>query len=119
MPEGNPAKLGGTTMAEGGGRRTASQASVSRFNSWATSNRALARTQGVSETAVRKAEKSGRIRRAGYGSWNVEKVKAAWRGNTDPVQRRDVPKGLRPVPEPPSVQSSRLCMSRDCPSRAG
>ena len=45
-------------------------------------------TLGVSETAVRKAEKSGRIRRAGYGSWNVEKVKAAWRGNTDPVQRR-------------------------------
>ena len=84
-----------------------------------TSNRALARTLGVSETAVRKAEKSGRIRRAGDGSWNVEKVKAAWRGNTDPVQRRDVPKGLRPVPEPPSVQSSRLCMSRDCLPRAG
>lgn len=63
------------------------------------SNRQLAHALGVSETAVRKAEKTGRICRAGDGSWNVEQVKAAWRGNTDPVQQREVPKGLRPVPE--------------------
>jgi hypothetical protein len=41
------------------------------------SNRALARSLGVSETAVRKAEKAGRIRRAGDGSWDLERVKAA------------------------------------------
>jgi biotin operon repressor len=42
-----------------------------------SSNRALARSLGVSETAVRKAEKAGRIRRAGDGSWDLERVKAA------------------------------------------
>jgi biotin operon repressor len=36
-----------------------------------TSNRALARTLGVSETAIRKAEKAGRIRRSGDGSWDL------------------------------------------------
>src|ERR687893_283666 len=52
------------------------------------SNRALARALGVSETAVRKAEKAGRIRRAGDGSWEVERVRAAWRANTDAGQQR-------------------------------
>ena len=64
-----------------------------------TADRALARTLGVSETAIRKAEKAGRIRRAGDGSWDLEQVQAAWRGNTDAAQQREVPKGLRPVPE--------------------
>src|SRR4051812_48946046 len=36
------------------------------------SNRQLARTLGISETAVRKAEKAGRIRRSGDGSWDLE-----------------------------------------------
>ena len=62
------------------------------------SNRALARALGVSETAVRKAEKAGRIRRAGDGSWEVDRVKAAWGANTDAEQRTPAP-GLRPVPE--------------------
>jgi hypothetical protein len=35
-----------------------------------TSNRELARQIGVSETAVRRAEKSGRIRREADGSWD-------------------------------------------------
>ena len=73
------------------------------WNGFAHADRQQSRSSpsalGVSETAVRKAEKTGRIRRAGDGSWNVEQVKAAWRGNTDPVQQREVPKGLRPVPE--------------------
>jgi hypothetical protein len=60
------------------------------------SNRALARSLGVSETAVRKAEKAGRIRRAGDGSWDLERVKAAWGANTDQAQQR---KGLRAVLE--------------------
>jgi hypothetical protein len=63
------------------------------------SNRALARALGVSETAVRKAEKAGRIRRAGDGSWDVAQVKAAWRANTDAGQQRAAAADLRPVPE--------------------
>jgi hypothetical protein len=63
------------------------------------SNRQLAQSLGVSETAVRKAEKAGRIRRAGDGSWDLAQVQAAWHRNTDVAQQRDVPKGLRPVPE--------------------
>lgn len=61
------------------------------------SNRALARALGVSETAIRKAEKAGRIRRADDGSWDVDRVKAAWHANTDAGQQRAP--GLRPVPE--------------------
>lgn len=62
------------------------------------SNRALARALGVSETAVRKAEKAGRIRRAGDGSWDVDRVKAAWGANSDLAQQRPPSPGLRPVP---------------------
>jgi hypothetical protein len=54
----------------------------------ATSNRELARRIGVSETAVRRAEKAGRIRRETDGSWDLAKVKAAWASTTDPSQRR-------------------------------
>jgi hypothetical protein len=63
------------------------------------SNRALARALGVSETAVRKAEKAGRIRRAGDGGWDVDRVKTAWRANTDASQQRASSAGLKPVPE--------------------
>jgi hypothetical protein len=73
-----------------------------------TSNRELARQLGVSETAVRRAEKAGRIRREADGSWDAARVKAAWSDNTDqaqqrpePRQRSDGPKraALKPVPE--------------------
>jgi hypothetical protein len=73
------------------------------------SNRELARHLGVSETAVRRAEKAGRIRREADGGWHVARVKAAWGGNTDLAQQRRRPgpeqEGgriravLRPVPE--------------------
>jgi hypothetical protein len=62
----------------------------------------------VSETAVRRAEKAGRIRREADGSWDPVKVKAAWSDNTDPAQQRrgsrqrsDRPRraALKPVPE--------------------
>jgi hypothetical protein len=43
-----------------------------------TSNRELARQLGVSETAVRRAETAGRIKREADGSWDLPKVKAAW-----------------------------------------
>ena len=75
-----------------------------------TSNRELARQLGVSETAVRRAEKAGRIRREADGSWDLAKVKAAWAGNTDPAQQRGEPsagdgsrkaaqRAVKPVPE--------------------
>ena len=71
------------------------------------SNRELARQLGVSETAVRRAEKAGRIRREPDGSWDPAKVKAAWSDNTDQAQQRPARSGrpaverraLKPVPE--------------------
>jgi hypothetical protein len=61
----------------------------------------------VSETAVRRAEKAGRIRREADGSWDSAKVKAAWSDNTDPAQQRPARSGrrtgkrraMKPVPE--------------------
>lgn len=74
-----------------------------------TSNRGLARQLGVSETAVRRAEKAGRIRREADGAWDLAKVRRAWAGNTDPAQqrggprteagRRAVRRTVKPVPE--------------------
>jgi hypothetical protein len=73
-----------------------------------TSNRELARQLGVSETAVRRAEKAGRIKREPNGSWDPARVKAAWSDNTDSAQQRPNPsagerKGsrarMKPVPE--------------------
>ena len=74
------------------------------------SNRELARQLGVSETAVRRAEKAGRIRREADGAWDLARVKAAWAGNTDPAQQRGEPsagngsrrstrRAMKPVPE--------------------
>ena len=77
-----------------------------------TSNRELARQLGVSETAVRRAERAGRIRRGADGAWDLAKVKAAWSDNTDQAQQRPKPgagkrsgrpaakrRVLKPVPE--------------------
>jgi hypothetical protein len=72
-----------------------------------TSNRELARQIGLSETAVRRAEKAGRIKREPDGSWDAAKVKAAWSDNTDQAQQRPEPSErsrprratLKPVPE--------------------
>jgi hypothetical protein len=74
------------------------------------SNRELARQLGVSETAVRRAEKAGRIAREANGAWDLARVKAAWAGNTDPAQQRREPsagdagrkaarRAVKPVPE--------------------
>jgi hypothetical protein len=73
-----------------------------------TSNRELARQLGVSETAVRRAERAGRIKRMADGSWDLAKVQAAWSDNTDQAQQRPGPRQrsdrprratLKPVPE--------------------
>ena len=72
------------------------------------SNRRLARQLGVSETAVRRAEKAGRIRREADGSWDPAEVKTAWASNTDGAQQRREPGArersgrparMKPVPE--------------------
>ena len=65
-----------------------------------TSNRELARQIGVSETAVRRAEKAGRIGREPDGSWDLTKVRAAWSSNTDPSQQRRSPGGDQPRAKP-------------------
>ena len=72
-----------------------------------TSNRELARQLGVSDTAVRRAEKAGRIKREADGAWDLAKVRAAWASNTDQAQQRPARSGratgnrrtLKPVPE--------------------
>jgi hypothetical protein len=75
-----------------------------------TSNRKLADQLGVTETAVRRAEKAGRIGREADGSWDVAKVRVAWAGNTDAAQQRGEPnaengsrraarRAVKPVPE--------------------
>ena len=68
----------------------------------ATSNRELARQLGMSETAVRRAEKAGRIRREADGAWDLAKVKAAWVSNTDQAQLRPAPPPERPGGRPPA-----------------
>jgi hypothetical protein len=64
-----------------------------------TSNRELARQIGVSETAVRRAEKAGRIRREADGAWDLARVRALWARNTDRAQQRRQHGAMKPVPE--------------------
>ena len=66
----------------------------------ASSNRELARQLGVSETAVRRAEKAGRIRREADGACDLARIKAAWASNTDQAQQRPEPPPGRPEPPP-------------------
>jgi len=68
-----------------------------------TSNRELARQLGVSETAVRGAERAGRITREADGAWDPGKVKAAWADNTDQVQQRPPRERTDPVRHKPGV----------------
>jgi hypothetical protein len=64
-----------------------------------TSNRELACLIGVSEAAVRRAEKAGRIGREADGAWDLAQVKAAWARNTDRAQQRRNHGAMKPVPE--------------------
>lgn len=64
------------------------------------SNRELAKVLGVSEGAIRKAEKAGRIQREPDGSWNPSRVRSQWGINTDPAKQRSSSRiGMEPVPE--------------------
>jgi hypothetical protein len=64
-----------------------------------TSNRELARQLGVSETAVRRAERAGRIRREPDGAWDLARVKALWVRNTDRAQQRGQHGAMKRIPE--------------------
>jgi hypothetical protein len=64
-----------------------------------SSNRELARQLGVSETAVRRAEKAGRIKREPDGAWDLARVKALCARNTDRAQQRRQHGAMKPVPE--------------------
>jgi hypothetical protein len=61
--------------------------------------RAYARQRGVSDTAVHKAIKSGRIIPESDGTINPTKADAAWDRNSNPAQQRK-----QPVTTPPKVQ---------------
>ena len=70
--------------------------------------RAYARQRGVSDTAVHKAIKSGRITPEPDGTINPVKANAAWNRNSDPAQQRKPaptpPPKTRPQPIQPAVQ---------------
>jgi DeoR/GlpR family transcriptional regulator of sugar metabolism len=54
-----------------------------------TSSRELARQLGVSETAVRRAEKAGRIKREANGSWISDEAASRHLPGPPPAERRD------------------------------
>jgi hypothetical protein len=59
--------------------------------------RAYARQRGVSDAAVRKAIKTGRITPEPDGTIDPVRADAQWQRNTDSTQRRE-PQATRPVP---------------------
>ena len=67
------------------------------------SKRELARILGVSDTAVRKAIRTGRIELLADGSIDPEAARAAWHRNTDPARaalaepERDAPLAAPPI----------------------
>ena len=65
--------------------------------------RAYARQRGVTEGAVRKAIKSGRIAVESNGFIDPVKTNAAWESNTNPAQQRR-PDSLPPIPVPVPVK---------------
>ena len=72
--------------------------------------RAYSRLRGVSDTAVRKAIKSGRIAKEPDGTIDPAKADIGWERNSDPAQQRKQPKQIHkaqarqiiPVAQPPS-----------------
>ena len=75
--------------------------------------RAYARQRGVSETAVRKAIKTGRIKLEADGTLDPARADAQWDGNTDAAQQRpakpvstDRQATVKPVPNE-AIQSVR------------
>lgn len=65
------------------------------------SRSAFARMVGVSEGAVRKAIKTGRITLQDDGTIDPDAARAAWAGTTDPARTRV--RGTKPAPMPAAV----------------
>ncbi len=87
--------------------------------------RAYAKQKGVSDTAVHKAIKSGRIPVEADGTIDPAKANVAWERNTSPAQQRK-PEPVNPVPTPTPVhpqpirQPSQRSTEQDAgPSMAG
>jgi len=68
--------------------------------------RAYAKRRGVSETAVRKAIKTGRIKLEADGTLDPARADAQWEGNTDAAQQRPAKPAIKPVPNE-AIQSVR------------
>jgi hypothetical protein len=66
--------------------------------------RAYARQRGVSDTAVHKAIKSGRITPEPDGTINPVKANAAWNRNSDPAQQRKQQPSPTPKARPQPIQ---------------
>jgi len=84
------------------------------------SQRAYGRHRGISETAVRKAIKEGRITKNSNGKIDANLADKQWQKNTDPAQIKEVKQEIKkeedirgeannynPVPLGPSYQQSR------------
>ena len=77
------------------------------------SGRAYARHRGISETAVRKALKEGRITKNKNDKIDPKQADKQWDINTDPAQIKEVAKpqeevnNYNPAPLGPSYQQSR------------
>ncbi|MCL6417921.1 elements of external origin, partial [Aestuariirhabdus sp. Z084] len=61
--------------------------------------RAYAKHRGVSDTAVRKAIKSGRIQAESDGTIDIDKVDKQWDRNTDRAQQRKSSSATKAVPK--------------------
>jgi hypothetical protein len=73
---------------------------MGRETSTGVSGRELARLLSVSEMAVRKAEKAGRICKLPGGGFDAEACRAAWRKATDPARtklREPASRGSQPA----------------------
>lgn len=78
--------------------------------------RAYALHRGVSDTAVRKAIKAGRITPEADGTLEPAKADRQWTANTDASQQRETPKASRPAqPAPKSSQAASTAPNRPEP----
>lgn len=78
--------------------------------------RAYALHRGVSDTAVRKAIKAGRITPEADGTLEPAKADRQWTANTDASQQRETPKVSRPTqPAPKPIQAASTAPNRPEP----
>ncbi len=81
--------------------------------------RAYARSRGVSDTAVRKAIKTGRVTLEADGTVDPDRADAEWQNNTDTAQqRKSVGTTQRPVPNE-AIASVREALGESLTPSAG